>query len=353
MEPTAPPDAARAAGRQAPGPGACRPCRPARSTLARSALARLVGDVADFAETSWGREPVLRRAADPGAFADLLSERAVDELVAERGLRTPFVRVAKAGSTLPHHAFTAPGGLGAGVADQVSDDKLSALFSARLHDRAAGTAPRVAADHRLLPAAGRRPRPPGAGQRLRHPTAEPGLRRPLRRPRRLRAPGRGPQEVVDPRARPDLTAARPAVDRPPRRGPAGRGAGAGARDRPRARRRAVPPARLPALGHRPGRRHRPPDARRAQLDPVRRRRGAGGPGAASGSPTTRRHGGRCRWAPPWAATSSTSTWSASGCATRSTPWTPTTSHSACAPAVGTPSVLHPSVPSPSTRSPRP
>ena len=97
---------------------------------ARPALARLVGDAADFAQHSWGLAPVLRPAAEPDAFHDLLTERAVDELVSERGLRTPFLRVARAGSTLASSAFTAPGGVGAGIADQVSDDKLSALFSA-------------------------------------------------------------------------------------------------------------------------------------------------------------------------------------------------------------------------------
>ena len=96
----------------------------------RPALARLVGDPAVFARSSWAREPVLRPASRPDAFTDLLSEQAVDELVAQRGLRTPFLRVAKAGSTLPHSAFTAAGGLGAGIADQVSDDKLSTLFAA-------------------------------------------------------------------------------------------------------------------------------------------------------------------------------------------------------------------------------
>ncbi|PUA81404.1 cupin domain-containing protein [Nocardioides currus] len=93
------------------------------------ALARVVGDVDDFAARTWGREPLLRKAADGAGFADLLDERAVDELLSERGLRTPFLRVAKGGSTLGNGAFTAPGGTGAGIADQVSDDKLSALFA--------------------------------------------------------------------------------------------------------------------------------------------------------------------------------------------------------------------------------
>lgn len=95
----------------------------------RSALARLVGDVDDFAEHAWGRQPLLRPAADAGAFADLLTERDVDELVSRRGLRTPFVRVAKDGTTLRNADYTAPGGIGAGIADQASDDRLTALFA--------------------------------------------------------------------------------------------------------------------------------------------------------------------------------------------------------------------------------
>jgi lysine-specific demethylase/histidyl-hydroxylase NO66 len=83
-----------------------------------------------FAAEFWGRSALLSTAAElGGSFADLLSADAVDELVSERGLRTPFLRVAKSGSTLPEATFTAPGGVGAGVADQVSDDKLVRLFA--------------------------------------------------------------------------------------------------------------------------------------------------------------------------------------------------------------------------------
>ena len=103
------------------------PAVPADS--ARPTLARIVGDVEAFAGETWGRAPLLRPGADQSGFADLLSEASVDELLAERGLRTPFLRVAKDGSTLGHASFTAPGGLGAGIADQVSDDKLTSLFA--------------------------------------------------------------------------------------------------------------------------------------------------------------------------------------------------------------------------------
>jgi hypothetical protein len=86
--------------------------------------------VEDFADRVWGREPLLSRAAElPQPFGDLLSADAVDELVSERGLRAPFLRVAKDGTTLAERAYTAPGGVGASIADQVSDDRLVQLFS--------------------------------------------------------------------------------------------------------------------------------------------------------------------------------------------------------------------------------
>ncbi len=103
------------------GPGSAGP----------SALSRLISVDADrFAAEFWGQQALLTPAAD---LADpptgLLTGAAVDELVSQRGLRTPFLRVAKAGNTLPEQQFTAPGGVGAGVADQVSDDKLVRLFA--------------------------------------------------------------------------------------------------------------------------------------------------------------------------------------------------------------------------------
>jgi hypothetical protein len=73
---------------------------------------------------------LLSPAADlPGGFTELLDANAIDELVSQRGLRTPFLRVARDGTTLADKAFTASGGVGAGIADQVSDDRLVRLFA--------------------------------------------------------------------------------------------------------------------------------------------------------------------------------------------------------------------------------
>ena len=97
----------------------------------RPALSRLVGlDPDKFADTVWGREPLLATADSlPAGFDDLFGDAAVDELISRRGLRTPFLRVAQDGRTLPAAAFTAGGGTGASIADQVSEDKLLRLFA--------------------------------------------------------------------------------------------------------------------------------------------------------------------------------------------------------------------------------
>jgi len=96
-----------------------------------SVLARLIAvDWDRFADRYWGQQPLLSPAADlPGGLTQLLSADSIDELVSERGLRTPFLRVARNGTTLADRAFTAPGGVGAGISDQVSDDRLVRLFA--------------------------------------------------------------------------------------------------------------------------------------------------------------------------------------------------------------------------------
>jgi len=99
-------------------------------TTGHPALHRLVADPEAFARDVWGRAALLTPSADlVGGFADLFDEEAVDELVSRRGLRTPFIRVAKDGTTLAARDFTSGGGAGAGIADQVDDSKLTALFA--------------------------------------------------------------------------------------------------------------------------------------------------------------------------------------------------------------------------------
>jgi ribosomal protein L16 Arg81 hydroxylase len=79
-----------------------------------------------FARDVWARTALLTRGA--GDFSDLFSADAVDELVARRGLRTPFLRVAKDGTTLPESSFTAPAGVGATIGDQLDDTALWRAF---------------------------------------------------------------------------------------------------------------------------------------------------------------------------------------------------------------------------------
>ncbi|MFE9249066.1 cupin domain-containing protein [Streptomyces sp. NPDC007088] len=81
----------------------------------------------EFAREVWARTALLTRGASD--FSDLFSADAVDELVSRRGLRTPFLRVAKDGSTLPESAFTSAAGVGATVPDQLDDTALWREFA--------------------------------------------------------------------------------------------------------------------------------------------------------------------------------------------------------------------------------
>jgi bifunctional lysine-specific demethylase and histidyl-hydroxylase NO66 len=99
--------------------------------LLRPALRRCTNtDPEVFARSHWGRQPLLTRAADTGnSFTDLLDLAAVDELLSHRGLRTPFLRIAKDGQVVDPSRFTTSGGAGAEIADQVSSDSVLRLFA--------------------------------------------------------------------------------------------------------------------------------------------------------------------------------------------------------------------------------
>ena len=110
------------------------------------ALTRILGgDAETFGAKHWGREPLLVRGADHGGFADLLDLDGVDELLSCRGLRTPFIRLARQGKVVDSSAFTGGGGVGAEIGDQVRDDRVAGLF-------ADGTTVVLQALHRTWPA---------------------------------------------------------------------------------------------------------------------------------------------------------------------------------------------------------
>ncbi|OPX07561.1 cupin domain-containing protein [Mycobacterium sp. AT1] len=94
-------------------------------------LNRCIGtDPQTFAREHWGRLPLLTRAADlPRDFDDLLSSTDVDELLAERGVRAPFIRVAKEGGLVARDAYLGPAGFGAEMPDQVDSAKVLAQFA--------------------------------------------------------------------------------------------------------------------------------------------------------------------------------------------------------------------------------
>ncbi len=94
----------------------------------RRALALLTGIPTDeFSRDYWGEQPLLSHH-DAG-FDDLFGSSAVDELVAERGLRTPFARMAAEGTVLSPSLFTASGGFGAEIGDQLDSAKVLEQFA--------------------------------------------------------------------------------------------------------------------------------------------------------------------------------------------------------------------------------
>ncbi|MGH8970174.1 MAG: cupin domain-containing protein [Actinomycetes bacterium] len=94
------------------------------------ALVRCVSvDPARFARDHWSRRALLStREMLPSSFDDLFSPAAVDELLSRRGLRTPFIRLARDGEVTNSRRYTRPGGVGAQVGDQVADDRVLELF---------------------------------------------------------------------------------------------------------------------------------------------------------------------------------------------------------------------------------
>jgi hypothetical protein len=103
----------------------------ARPGADRPALRRCIRVDPDvFAAEHWSRRPLLSTAEElGGTFTDLLDLAAVDELLSVRGLRTPFLRIAKDGAVVDTKRFTSSQGAGAEVADQVSSDAVLRLFA--------------------------------------------------------------------------------------------------------------------------------------------------------------------------------------------------------------------------------
>lgn len=122
----------------ASGAGAAGPVPPAADAAAARSLGAAARSLArcvpisrdEFARSYWSSRALFSPAVETGAhFTDLLSEAAVDELISRRGLRTPFLRMAKQGKVIPASAYTRSGGSGATIGDQVADDKVLRLVA--------------------------------------------------------------------------------------------------------------------------------------------------------------------------------------------------------------------------------
>lgn len=93
----------------------------------RPALSRcLTISTDEFATEYWGQAPLLSATAD---FDDLFSSAAVDDLLTVRGIRTPFLRMARNGQVLAAATYTGAGGVGATVTDQADPVKIHALMA--------------------------------------------------------------------------------------------------------------------------------------------------------------------------------------------------------------------------------
>ncbi len=111
-----------------------------RAVNDRPALRRVIASSLDqFAAEHWGAVPALSTSRTvtgtgvypwaPQSFDDLFSLEAADELLSVRGLRTPFLRVAKDGNVVPSSRFTRGGGVGATIADQVDTEAVAKAYA--------------------------------------------------------------------------------------------------------------------------------------------------------------------------------------------------------------------------------
>ncbi len=98
-------------------------------TDARGPLERCTGDPDAFLRDAWGARAVVRAGTDPGGFEDLLTLDDVDRFLTSTALRTPYLRVVKAGEVVPESAYTRSGRTGSRDVSGMADPaRIAALF---------------------------------------------------------------------------------------------------------------------------------------------------------------------------------------------------------------------------------
>jgi lysine-specific demethylase/histidyl-hydroxylase NO66 len=100
-----------------------------RVRAGRGPLERCTGDPEAFLANAWGRRAAVRTGAEPRGFHDLLSLDDVDRFLTTTALRTPFVRLVKAGEKIDATAYTRSGRTGSRDVEGIADPaRVAALF---------------------------------------------------------------------------------------------------------------------------------------------------------------------------------------------------------------------------------
>jgi cupin superfamily protein len=97
--------------------------RPDRATEAGRGgpLERCTGDAGAFLRETWHARAALHRGGDPVRFADLLTLDDVDRMLSTMSLRTPAIRLVRAGETISESAYTRSGRTGSKPVSGMAD----------------------------------------------------------------------------------------------------------------------------------------------------------------------------------------------------------------------------------------
>ena len=74
--------------------------------MSRAILERCLGDIGEFLQDTWSRRPLLHQDSQSAGFNDLLSLSNIDEILTDRLLRYPDIRLIRGGEALDVQTYT-------------------------------------------------------------------------------------------------------------------------------------------------------------------------------------------------------------------------------------------------------